>query len=480
MTPGSGAPYHPAVTEPVDETTILIVDDEPRVLDALEAILAAEFRVLRAGHGAEALERLAAEPEVAVIVTDHRMPGMTGIELLRLSQERAPDAVRIVLTAYTDVDSLMEAINTGRIYHFVPKPWEPNELLLVVRRAAERYSLARENARLRDELELAYNALRRESAAEREKPASFEGLVGADTGLRDAVALARKVLAGETTVLLLGETGTGKELFAHLIHKNGSRHGRPFVAQSCGALPDTLLESELFGHARGAFTGAVGERKGLFEEADGGTIFLDEVGETSPAMQLRLLRVLQEGEVRRVGGSVTRRVDVRVIAATNADLEGDVAAGRFRRDLYYRLNVFPIRLPALRERAEDVPALAEHFLRRACRRARRVVPGVGAEALAALRRYPWPGNVRELENELERAVALADDGRPLAPAHLSERIAGEESAAPSSRTLNDAVEALKRRMIEDALRECGSKTRAAERLGLTRQSLQQMLRRRQP
>jgi two-component system response regulator HupR/HoxA len=463
----------------VDETTILIVDDEPRVLDALEAILAAEFRVLRAGHGEDALARLAAEPEVAVIVTDHRMPGMTGVELLRRSQELTPGAIRIVLTAYTDVDNLMEAINTGRIYHFVPKPWDPNELLLVVRRAAERWRLARENERLRDELEVAYNALRRDAAAGRDKPASFDALVGADTGLHVAVDLARKVLDGDTSVLLLGETGTGKELFAQLIHANGPRRVKPFVAQSCGALPDSLLESELFGHTRGAFTGAVGDRKGLFEEADGGTIFLDEVGETSPAMQLRLLRVLQEGELRRVGGGPTRRVDVRVIAATNADLEGDVAAGRFRRDLYYRLNVFPIRLPSLRERAGDIPALAEHFLRQACRRARRAVPSVGADALQLLQTYPWPGNVREMENELERAVALADTGRPLGPAHLSERIAAGARAVAAVPTLNEAVEALKRRMIEDALNECGSKTRAAERLGLTRQSLQQMLRRRQ-
>jgi two-component system, NtrC family, response regulator HupR/HoxA len=463
----------------VDETTILIVDDEPRVLDALEAILAAEFRVLRAGHGEEALTRLAAEPEVAVIVTDHRMPGMTGVELLRRSQELTPDAIRIVLTAYTDVDNLMEAINTGRIYHFVPKPWDPNELLLVVRRAAERWGLARENVRLRDELEVAYNALRRDAAAGRDKPASFDALVGADTGLRVAVDLARKVLDGDTTVLLLGETGTGKELFAHLIHANGPRRVKPFVAQSCGALPDSLLESELFGHTRGAFTGAVSERKGLFEEADGGTIFLDEVGETSPAMQLRLLRVLQEGELRRVGGGATRRVDIRVIAATNADLEADVAAGRFRRDLYYRLNVFPIRLPPLRERTGDISALADHFLRQACRRARRAVPAVGADALQLLQTYPWPGNVREMENELERAVALADTGRPLGPVHLSERIAAGAGAVATVRTLNEAVEALKRRMIEDALHECGSKTRAAERLGLTRQSLQQMLRRRQ-
>ena len=351
----------------MDETTILIVDDEPRVLDALEAILAAEFRVLRANHGEEGLARLAAEPDVAVIVTDHRMPGMTGVELLRRSQEHAPDSVRIVLTAYTDVDSLMEAINTGRIYHFIPKPWDPNGLLVVVRRAVERWHLARENGRLRDELELAYNTLRREAAAGREKPPSFDALVGAASGLRGAVELAGKVLDGDTTALLLGETGTGKELFARLIHGNGPRRAKPFVAQSCGALPDSLLECELFGHARGAFTGATGERKGLFEEAHGGTIFLDEIGETSPAMQPALLRVLQEGEVRRVGGNKTRQVDVRVIAATNVDLEAEVAAGRFRQDLYYRLNVFPIRLPPLRERVEDIPALAEHFLRQACR-----------------------------------------------------------------------------------------------------------------
>jgi transcriptional regulator with PAS, ATPase and Fis domain len=282
----------------------------------------------------------------------------------------------------------------------------------------------------------------------------------------------------DTTVLLLGETGTGKELFARLIHDNGPRRGARFVAQNCGALSETLLESELFGHTRGAFTGATAERKGLFEEADGGTVFLDEIGETSPAMQLRLLRVLQEGEIRRVGASAPRKVDVRVLAATNTDLEADVEAGRFRKDLYYRLNVFPIRLPPLRERAEDIPMLAEHFLRVYRERARRAVPSISPEAMRHLRAYPFPGNVRELENEIERAVALADPGRPIGPEHLSERIRAGGTRAATPGTLNDAIEELKRRMIEDALRECGSKTRAAERLGLTRQSLQQMLRRR--
>jgi two-component system response regulator HupR/HoxA len=462
----------------VEETvTVLVVDDEPRVLDALEAVLAAEFRVLRAEGGEQAL-RLLAGADVAVIVTDYRMPGMTGVELLRRSQDVAPDAVRIVLTAYTDVDSLMDAINTGRIYHFVPKPWDPNELLLIVRRAAERYTLARDNARLRDELELAVNALRREATESRVPSLAFESLIGASTGLRQAVDLARKVLDTDTTVLLLGETGTGKELFARLIHHNGPRRSAKFVAQNCGALPESLLESELFGHSRGAFTGATADRRGLFEEADGGTIFLDEVGEMSPGMQLRLLRVLQEGEIRRVGAPTSRTVNVRVLAATNTDLEADQEAGRFRKDLYYRLNVFPIRLPPLRERIEDIPTLAEHFLRVYRERARRAVPSISPEAMRCLQAYPFPGNVRELENEIERAVTLADPGRTVGLEHLSERIRSIGAKPATPRTLNDAIEQLKRRMIEDALRECGSKTRAAERLGLTRQSLQQMLRRR--
>ena len=460
-----------------EPATVLIVDDEVRVLDALEAILAAEFRVLRAPGGEAALEIVHAE-DVAVIVTDYRMPGMTGVELLRRSQEHVPDAVRIILTAYTDVDSLMEAINTGRIYHFVAKPWDPNDLVVIVRRAAERHALGRDNARLRDELEVAYNAVRRDLAAVRARPLRFDTLIGAHGGLRAATELAEKVLDSDTTVLLTGETGTGKELFARLIHDNGRRHTRSFVAQNCGALPESLLESELFGHARGAFTGATSERRGLFEEAHAGTIFLDEVGEMSPAMQLKLLRVLQEGELRRVGETATRRVDVRVIAATNADLEAEVAAGSFRRDLFYRLNVFPIHLPPLRERAGDIPALAEHFLALYRTRARRAVPSISPEAMARLRAYPFPGNVRELENEIERAVALANPGEPISLEHLSERVRVERTPAGTPSTLNDAIEHLKRRMIDDALRECGSKTRAAERLGLTRQSLQQMLRRR--
>ena len=473
MTGAGGEPP----TVPDETPTVLVVDDEPRVLDALEAILAADFRVLRAPSGEAALEVLARE-DVAVIVTDYRMPGMTGVALLQRSQEVAPEAIRIVLTAYTDVDSLMEAINAGRIYHFVPKPWDPNELALVVRRAAERHRLSRENTRLRDELQLAYSALGREAAAARERPLAFERLIGAETGLRQQIELVRKVLDADTTVLLTGETGTGKELFARLIHENGPRRRKRFVAQNCAALPETLLEAELFGHTRGAFTGAAADRAGLFEEADGGTIFLDEVGEMSAAMQLRLLRVLQEGEIRRLGSTATRRVDARVVAATNADLEVEIQAGRFRRDLFYRLNVFPVVLPPLRERGEDVAALAEHFTRAFSQKARRAVPGLTVEAVRALRAYPFPGNVRELENEIERAVMLCDDGQRIGLEHLSERVRQEAARGGAGRTLNEAIEQLKRRMIEDALRECGTVTGAAARLGLTRQNLQQMVRRR--
>jgi two-component system response regulator HupR/HoxA len=401
---------------------------------------------------------------------------MTGTEMLRESQALAPDAVRLVLTAYTDVDSLMEAVNTGHIYHFVAKPWDSNELLVVIRRAAEHHELAQQNARLREELEVAYNAVRRQVAAIRARPTAFDTVIGAATGLREAIGLARKILDTGTTILLQGETGTGKELFARLIHDSGGRRGRKFVAQNCGALSEGLLESELFGHARGAFTGAIAERRGLFEEAHGGTMLLDEVGEMTPATQLRLLRVLQEGEIRRLGESAARKVDVRVIAATNVDLQARVDEGGFRRDLYYRLNVFPITLPPLRDRAQDIPALAEHFVR--VHREARAVPGFTPEALGLLRAYPFPGNVRELENEVERAVTLADDGQLIGAEHLSARVREAARAEGEPRTLNEAIEELKRRMIHDALRECGSKTRAAERLGLTRQSLQQMLRRR--
>jgi two-component system response regulator HupR/HoxA len=286
-------------------------------------------------------------------------------------------------------------------------------------------------------------------------------------------------------VLLTGETGTGKDLVARAIHYAGARKDRPFVAQNCGALPDTLLESELFGHKRGAFTGAHADKKGLFEVADGGTIFLDEIGETEPGMQVRLLRVLQDGEIRPLGSSETRRVDVRIIAATNKDLKKQVQDGRFREDLYYRLRVVEIDLPPLRARLEDIPLLAHHFLDKANERMSRKLVGFTNAAIESLSRHAWSGNVRELENEIQRAVALAPAGaESVGVEMLSEHVrkgavpaAGGVVSLPAERDLNRAVDALKRAMIEQALAATGSKTRAAERLGIPRQSLQKMIKR---
>jgi transcriptional regulator with PAS, ATPase and Fis domain len=292
-----------------------------------------------------------------------------------------------------------------------------------------------------------------------------------------------KVAETDATVLLTGETGTGKDLVARAIHYAGSRKERRFVAQNCAALPDTLLESELFGHKRGAFTGAHADKKGLFEVADRGTIFLDEIGETLPGMQVRLLRVLQDGEVRPLGSSDTRKVDVRIIAATNRDLRKDVEAGRFREDLYYRLRVVELALPPLRERSEDIPLLAHHFLDFANREMRRKLTGFTNEAMDRLVAHAWSGNVRELENEIQRAVALAGDAEVVSAEMLSEHLRGAPLTAapgdPETRGLSlaAAVDALKRRMIQAAIVSTGSKTRAAERLGIPRQSLQKMMRR---
>jgi transcriptional regulator with PAS, ATPase and Fis domain len=295
----------------------------------------------------------------------------------------------------------------------------------------------------------------------------------------------QKVAETDATVLVTGETGTGKDLVARAIHYAGSRKDQRFVAQNCAALPDTLLESELFGHRRGAFTGAHADKKGLFEVAHRGTVFLDEVGETHPGMQVRLLRVLQDGEIRPLGSSETRRVDVRIIAATNRDLRKDVETGRFREDLYYRLRVVELRLPSLRERKSDIPMLAHHFLDRANQKMGKKLTGYTNAAMDRLVGYSWSGNVRELENEIERTVALSGDAETISVDMLSEHIRGATPVAASDATLaplgdldlNRAVDALKQQMIAQALQQTGSKTRAAEKLGIPRQSLQKMMKR---
>src|SRR5581483_5491851 len=325
-------------------------------------------------------------------------------EFLQRSMEIRPDANRIVLTGYTDIESIVEAVNTSRLYRYVTKPWDSDELRLTLRRAIEAFHLARENTRLVEELRQANARLAAENAYLRGTAVPTYEIVGESAAMREVLALVQKVAASKATVLIEGETGTGKELVARAIHAASDRRENLFVAVNCAALSEGILESELFGHRRGAFTGAVADRKGLFEVADGGTLFLDEISETTPALQAKLLRVLQEGEVRPVGENLPRPVDVRIVAATNRKLEEEVKAGRFREDLYYRLRVFPIHLPPLRERREDIPALARHLVARLAAQLKKPVGPPTPEALAILARYPFAGNVRELANELERAM----------------------------------------------------------------------------
>src|SRR4051794_627412 len=381
---------------------VLVVDDESDNLDAFRFNFGRSFKLLLAGSGEEALA-LARSEDVAAIVTDQRMPKMTGLELLKAAREVRPDAVGIIVTAFTDVDVLIEAINLGRIYRYVTKPWDSKELRGILTHAIERFALLRENRRLQEQLSQYVGML----SSEAHGAFNFGAIVGESPALRDVLARVEQVAQTASTVLLRGETGTGKEMVARAIHINSARDGKPFVKVNCAALAPGVLESELFGHEKGAFTGAVARRLGRFELADGGTLFLDEVGDLPQDVQVKLLRVLQEREFERVGGTETVKVDVRVVSATHRDLEQLITAGEFREDLYYRLNVFPITLPPLRDRPGDIPLLCEHFIQKYAQSIGKRVRGLDPGALASLMAYPWPGNVRELENVIERAMILA-------------------------------------------------------------------------
>ena len=440
---------------------ILVVDDELGLRHTLSLILGEDgHAVVTAADGAAGLDA-AREADPELVLCDVRMPGLDGFAFLDRYREAGGRALVIMMSAYGDDDAAVEAIRRGA-YDFIAKPFRADQVLLVVRKAIEREGLRREVARLEDELE----ALRAPS-----------GVVGRSAAIAEVLALAAKVARHPSTVLITGESGTGKELVAHLIHAASPRAAGPFVAVNCGAIPEALLESELFGHARGAFTGATAERRGLFEEAHGGTLFLDELGELPPPLQVKLLRALQEGEVRRVGDNAARTVDVRVVAATARDLEADVAAGRFRSDLFYRVNVVRLHLPPLRDRSEDVPELVRHFVATFNRRLGIDVRTVTPAAMRALMEYPWPGNVRELENVVERAMVLAE-GSAIDVDQLPAAIhrVGDGGSASLRDGLDLSVkrqtETLERTLIERALeRTGGNRTRAAKLLELSHRAL---------
>jgi DNA-binding NtrC family response regulator len=380
---------------------VLVVDDEQDNLDAFRFNFGKQFRLLYASSGEQALE-LARTNAIAVVVTDQRMPRMTGLELLRAVRAVRPTAVGIIVTAFTDVDVLIESINLGRIYRYVTKPWDSKEMRGILTQAVERFHLGEENDRLNERLAQYAGLL----ASDAHGDFDFGAIVGEAPALRHVLGRVEQVAQTSATVLLRGETGTGKELVARAIHINSARESKPFVKVNCAALASGVLESELFGHEKGAFTGAVSRRPGRFELADGGTLFLDEIGDVPAEIQVKLLRVLQEREFERVGGTETVKVDVRLISATHRDLERQIAVGQFREDLYYRLNVFPIDLPPLRERIGDIALLAEHFVQKYARSFGKTIRGLDAGAVVALNGYAWPGNVRELENVIERALIL--------------------------------------------------------------------------
>jgi DNA-binding NtrC family response regulator len=444
--------------------SILLVEDE-RQLRRVLALFFEEHghQVVEAGSGEDALD-LAGEHRFDVVLLDVSLPGMSGLETMKCLRDKDPDAVYLVITAFGSIRSAVDAMRLGA-FDYVTKPFDNDALLLTVERAADQRRLTQEVASLRSELASRYG---------------FGEIVGTGSAIREVFRLMAKVSATDVSVLILGESGTGKELAARAIHRNSKRAKGPFIAVNCSAIPGPLIESEFFGHERGAFTDARDTRIGRFEQAHGGTLFLDEVGDLALEAQAKLLRVLQDQQVTRLGGTQQRTVNVRVIAATNRDLQADVAAGRFRSDLFWRLDVVSLRLPPLRVRTEDFPALIDHFLDRINRDLGTNVTAVAPEALRVMLAYEWPGNVRELENVLVKAIVLAD-GPTLRVSDLPPRLRGQDGGEDASwaggpKTLSEAVlrasERVERAMIQATLSECkGNKTATAESLGINRKTL---------
>jgi DNA-binding NtrC family response regulator len=446
---------------------ILLVDDDPIILDSLAEFLRLEGYEVRTADGFQAATEWLAKEPISLVITDVNMSGSNGFELLKVIRQHYPDTVAVMITGYGTIESAVEAIKMGA-YDYLTKPIVDDEISLVVQRALQQQALVRENRSLREQLNQRYG---------------LKSVIGQDYKMLKIYDLIESVADTKTTVLMQGDSGTGKSLVARALHQLSSRRDKPFVEVSCGALPETLLESELFGHVRGAFTGAVQDKQGRFQSADGGTIFLDEINSASQAMQVKLLRVLQERQFEPVGAQKTITVDVRVVLASNVDLADLVKQGQFRQDLFYRINVVTIYLPRLGERLSDIPLLARHFLDRYRKEAGKDVAGITEECLRLLQRYAWPGNVRELENVVERAVVLTknrwltpDDLPPELMATAQQSIARDEAYGPMS--LKEALEGPEREIIAAALRRNDWNRQAtADELEINRTTLYKKMKR---
>ncbi|MBN1612263.1 MAG: sigma-54-dependent Fis family transcriptional regulator [Polyangiaceae bacterium] len=451
--------FVPSAAADSAEITVLVVDDEVSNLTSLEKIFQREsMRVLRSTNARDALEA-ARRHRVDVVLTDLMMPGTNGVELMRALKEVAPDTEVVLMTAYGTVETAVQAMREGA-YDFVEKPLKRMQIVKSVRKAAERRVLVAENRSLRQEIRLLTN----------------REIIGQSAALRRVLDVATQAAPSSATVLVLGESGTGKELIARYIHSKSGRASGPFVPVNCAAIPETILEAELFGHERGAFTGAVARREGRFAKARGGTLFLDEIGELSPAVQVKILRVLQEGEYEPIGGS-TVKADVRIVAATNRDLGAEVEAGRFREDLYYRLNVISITAPPLRARREDIALLVDHFLGVYCAKNARSRLVVAPEVMAKLVDHSWPGNVRELQNVIERAAVLCRSDT-LRLDDLPEAIAQASAPAMSalSFSIGTPLDEVEHRLIRETLAHTqGDKSMAAQLLGISTRTIYRKL-----
>ena len=457
----------------VSGVRILVVDDEMIVCESCKRILEEEgYEVETALSGKEAFDKMKVSP-FDIVITDLKMPGIDGMEVLKTFRKEYPDLIIIMITGFSTVETAVEAMKLGA-FDYIPKPFTPDEVSIVVKKAIEKKSLMAENIYLRQELQEKYG---------------FHNIVGKSKKMQEIYRVIAKVATTDSTVLIYGQSGTGKELIARAIHFNSPRREKQFVPVDCAVLSENLLESELFGHVRGSFTGAVTTKPGLFEVADGGTVFLDEVGNISLSIQAKLLRVLQEREFTPVGGTKAKKVDIRLIAATNKDLEKMIKEETFREDLYYRLNIVPIYLPALRERPEDIPLLAVHFLKKYAEEMGKAIKGFTPEAMEKLMRYSWQGNVRELENVIERTVVMIDDEMVrvehlILPGQQEKEIlenqipmTSDELKEIKKQVREKAVEEIERAFVLNALeRHQWNVTKASEEVGMLRPNFQALMR----